>query len=80
MNVKLLRENVQSWNEYPFNLPVVRNLETLLLHRNVTFIVGENGTGKSTLLEAVAMGINVYYGLVSEAQRQKDFSHETYIL
>jgi predicted ATPase len=57
MDVTLLREKVPSWNEYPFNLPVVKNLETLSLHRNVTFIIGENGTGKSTLLEAVAMGM-----------------------
>jgi predicted ATPase len=57
MDVTLLREKVPSWEEYPFNLPVVKNLETLSLHRNVTFIIGENGIGKSTLLEAVAMGM-----------------------
>ena len=57
MDVTLLREKVPSWDQYPFNLPVVKNLETLSLHRNVTFIIGENGTGKSTLLEAVAMGM-----------------------
>ena len=57
MDVTLLREKVPSWEEYLFNLPVVKNLETLSLHRNVTFIIGENGTGKSTLLEAVAMGM-----------------------
>jgi predicted ATPase len=57
MDVTLLREKVSSWNEYPFNLPVVKNLETLSLNRNVTFIIGENGTGKSTLLEAIATGM-----------------------
>src|SRR5262245_19238821 len=57
MKVALLREKVTSWDEYPFNIPVVKNLETLSLHRNVTFIIGENGTGKSTLLEAVATGM-----------------------
>jgi predicted ATPase len=41
--------------EYPFHIPAVRKLETLNLHRDVTFLVGENGTGKSTLLEAIAI-------------------------
>ena len=53
--VKLRRERVPSFDQYPFSLPVVRNLHTLTLHPAVTFIVGENGTGKSTLLEALAV-------------------------
>ena len=53
-----------SWDEYPFSLPVVRNLETLRFHPDVTFLIGENGTGKSTLLEAVAklLGFNAEGG------------------
>ena len=43
-------------------LPAVRHLarEPLVFHRPVTFLVGENGVGKSTLLEAlaVALGFN----------------------
>lgn len=50
----LLRNKVVSFDDYPFSLPVVRNLEALKLHPKVTFFVGENGSGKSTLLEAVA--------------------------
>jgi predicted ATPase len=57
MEVALRRDKVSSWNEYPFSLPVVRNLDTLALHRGVTFFIGENGTGKSTLLEAIAIGL-----------------------
>jgi len=40
---------------YPFSLPVVRNLDRLKLGSSVTFFAGENGTGKSTLLEAIAV-------------------------
>ncbi|WP_227874371.1 AAA family ATPase [Tumebacillus algifaecis] len=40
--------------QYPFQLPAYRSLDTLELHQPVTFFVGENGTGKSTLLEAIA--------------------------
>ena len=48
---------------YVAELPVVRFLHRereLMLHRSVTFLVGENGMGKSTLLEAaaVALGFN----------------------
>ena len=42
-------------NAYPFSIPTIHNLETLHFHHNVTFFVGENGTGKSTLLEAIAI-------------------------
>lgn len=54
-SVSLKREGVPSFAEYPFNIPAVRHLDTLDLHPEVTFLVGENGTGKSTLLEAVAV-------------------------
>ncbi|PTL83566.1 AAA family ATPase [Vitiosangium sp. GDMCC 1.1324] len=53
--VTLLREQVPDFNHYPFNLPVVRDLDTLELHPRVTFFAGENGSGKSTLLEAIAV-------------------------
>lgn len=39
---------------FPFSLPVVRNLTEISFSNQVTFLVGENGTGKSTILEAIA--------------------------
>src|SRR5688572_25795567 len=39
--------------KYPFCLPFLRGLD-LHIDRAVTIIVGENGTGKSTLLEGIA--------------------------
>ena len=53
--VKLRRDKIDSFDQYPFSLPVVRHLETLELHPAVTFLVGENGSGKSTLMEALAV-------------------------
>lgn len=53
--VILERERVPSFDEYPFCIPAIRNLHTLKLHPKVTFLVGDNGTGKSTLLEAIAV-------------------------
>lgn len=54
------------WNEvpdtavYPFNVASLSSLTTLHLDAPVTFFCGENGTGKSTLLEAIsiALGMN----------------------
>jgi predicted ATPase len=42
-------------DKYPFNLPFLQGLTKLRIHPQVTFFVGENGMGKSTLLEAIAV-------------------------
>jgi len=41
---------------FPFNLPILRAMSEMNFTSPVTFFVGENGTGKSTLLEAIACG------------------------
>lgn len=41
--------------EFPFTIPAIRKLKRIELHPAVTFFIGENGTGKSTLLEAIAV-------------------------
>jgi predicted ATPase len=53
--VRLRRDDVPSFDAYPFSLPAVRHLDVLELHPRITFLVGENGSGKSTLLEAIAV-------------------------
>jgi predicted ATPase len=40
---------------FPFDIPAVRSLGTLLFETPVTIFVGENGSGKSTVLEALAI-------------------------
>jgi len=44
-------------NRFPFSVPVMRSLGKLEFTAPVTFLVGENGTGKSTLLEALACAV-----------------------
>lgn len=47
-------ERVADWEKYPWNLPLFRGREfELEFTTPITIIVGENGTGKSTLLEAI---------------------------
>lgn len=70
-----LRENPKT-NSYLDELPVVKYLasvEQLTFSEPVTFLVGENGTGKSTLLEAIAVacGFNAEGG-------SRDFSFSTH--
>ena len=48
-------KNGISKDNYIFSIPVVRHLKKLRFVKPVTFFVGENGTGKSTLLEAIAV-------------------------
>jgi predicted ATPase len=61
---RLRRDKVPGFDDYPFSLPVIKSLETVQLHPKVTFLVGENGSGKSTIIEAVAeaVGLNVEGG------------------
>lgn len=43
-------------------MPAVKDLQSLSFHPKVTFIIGENGSGKSTILESIA----VAYGFNAE--------------
>ncbi len=54
-HIELRREDVQSWSDYPFSIPAVAKLDRLDLSSPVTFLVGENGSGKSTIIEAIAI-------------------------
>jgi predicted ATPase len=75
-SIYLKRDKITSFDSYPFCLPVTKNLSTLEFHPKVTFLVGENGTGKSTFLEAIA----VAYGLNPEGGSKNIHfsSHDTH--
>ncbi|TWR31029.1 AAA family ATPase [Mucilaginibacter pallidiroseus] len=55
--IVLKRDEVSSFDVYPFNIPAIQGLQSLGFHQDVTFIVGENGSGKSTLIEAIALSM-----------------------
>jgi predicted ATPase len=65
-SVILMRDRIPDPDAYPFALPTVQALDGLALS-SVTYFVGENGSGKSTILEAlaVASGFNPEGGTVN---------------
>jgi predicted ATPase len=60
--ITLLRDRVQDWQAYPFSVAAIRELKALVFRSRISFFAGENGTGKSTLLEAIA----AHYGFGRE--------------
>jgi predicted ATPase len=42
---------------FPFSVPTIRALQRVEFSQPMTFLVGENGSGKSTFIEALAAGI-----------------------
>ena len=63
MHLRAIRFNGAAESEidtFPFNIPIVKSFDALELTAPVTFLVGENGSGKSTFLEALALAISAY--------------------
>lgn len=71
--VRLKRDSVLDFGKYPYSIATIKALTELEFDNTVTFFVGENGTGKSTLLEAiaVALGFNAEGG-------SRNFNFHTY--
>jgi predicted ATPase len=61
-SVTLYPDRYPTGEYYPFNLPTFHSTRKFDLDSPVTFFVGENGTGKSTLLEAIShkAGIHIW--------------------
>ena len=73
-------------NEYPFNIPSIKNTKELDLSNSITVFVGDNGSGKSTLLQSIAYynnSINVssetldseYYDEVKQLSKKMKISY-----
>lgn len=53
-----LRRDETKWGRgFPFDVPAVAAVDRLRLDRPITLLAGENGSGKSTILEAIAEAI-----------------------
>lgn len=69
-NLSLLTERVEDDTAYPFTIEAIRDLE-LSFRSPICFLVGENGCGKSTVLEAIAD----LCGLPVAGGSKADFNH-----
>lgn len=58
-SIVLKREKIPNFNMYPFNIRAIKNFKEVKLNQPVTFLVGENGTGKSTFIEALAVSLGL---------------------
>ncbi len=70
--ISLERDRIESFDQYPFNIEVVKKFHELKFKSPVTFFVGENGIGKSTFIEAIAVAL----GLPAEGGTE-NFTYET---
>jgi predicted ATPase len=50
-------DDARASDGFPFEIPALRALDRLRLDRPVTMLAGENGTGKSTIAEAIAQAM-----------------------
>ena len=57
MYLSAIRRRHSSDEGFPWNVPLVAGLDALEFTTPVTFFVGENGSGKSTVLEGIAAGM-----------------------
>lgn len=82
-NIRIHGDRFPARDCYPFNLEIFEKTKSLELTRPVTFFIGENGTGKSTLLQAVAKrcGIHIWRddeGYIRRVQHQSPYAEQLY--
>ena len=57
--IKSLNINPDRVNPFPYNVPAIKYAKDLDLINKLNFFVGDNGTGKSTLLETIAFRLQL---------------------
>lgn len=75
-SVTLDAENYPTREAYPFSLPILQQTPKLVFNSPITFFAGENGTGKSTLLEAISVKCGIYIWRGMERTRSAYNPHE----
>ena len=68
-SLSFLHDTFPTRDFYPFNLEIFQKTDNLVFHAPVTFFIGENGTGKSTLLRAIARGCSIHIWEEHEGRR-----------
>jgi predicted ATPase len=74
-SARIHREKFPTTDWYPFNLPVFHETKAVAFSKPVTFFIGENGSGKSTFLRAIARACGIH--IWENAERTR-FRHNPY--
>jgi predicted ATPase len=74
--VRLFPEKYPSKDHYPFNQEIFQQTRSLEFRSPVTFLVGENGTGKSTLLNALCKKCGIHIWKAPEGSRLRSNPYE----
>lgn len=78
-NIAIHQKKFPTTDFYPFNLELFQNTTSLNFHVPVTFFIGENGTGKSTLLKAIAQACGVHIWEAPERSRYNYNQYENFL-
>lgn len=76
--IQFNREHFPTQSCYPFNLEIFNKTEALTLTKPITFFIGENGTGKSTLLKAMAKKCGIHIWQDEEGYERRVFHTNRY--
>ncbi len=68
-SIQLHSDKFPTTEHYPFHLPVLQETDKITLTTPITYFIGENGTGKSTLLQAITKKCGVHIWQESERPR-----------
>ncbi len=74
--VTLLHGKFPTREHYPFSLPLFQQTDSLSFETPVTLFAGENGTGKSTMLEALARACRIHIWRYQGGARYRYNPHE----
>lgn len=76
LEIQFFPENYPTSEAYPFHLPVFQKTRRMTLSTPVTFMAGENGTGKSTLLRALCNRCGIHIWEDEPGKRTQHNPHE----
>ncbi|MBN1648554.1 MAG: AAA family ATPase [Spirochaetales bacterium] len=59
-SIHILTDTFPATDQYPFSLPLLATLRQMEFSKPVSIFVGENGSGKSTIIEAIARACRIH--------------------
>jgi len=78
-SVKLFPERYPVTNRYPFNQQVLNRTRVITFSSPVTVFAGENGTGKSTLLQAISHRCGIHIWQEAPGMRLESNPYESHL-